>query len=76
MVGHHDNGQIGPTTYQFTRQPEGQRGHVRQSGWGGPIPRECAADSTWLWRYPAGSGKPEGTVSQTEPDWSLFPVPR
>jgi hypothetical protein len=72
MVGHREDNQIGPTTYEFTRQPAGQLGHVRPYGWAGPIPRECAADSTWIWRYPQGSGRSPGEASYTEPDWTLY----
>jgi hypothetical protein len=76
MVGHHDPQLIGPTTYEMTRQPPaGPFWNVRRSGWGGPIPRECVADSTWVWRYPASSGRSPDEASRTEPDWSVYPAP-
>lgn len=72
MVGHRDEGQLGPTTYGFTALDAGQRALVRGFGWTGPIPRECAAESATFWRYPPEARKGPSAASETEPDWASY----
>ena len=48
----------------------------RQSGWSGPIPRECPqGDQIVGWRYPASAGRDWGAYTTEEPDWKRFPGP-
>ena len=63
-------------TYQATDSRDSVYGFYRQSGWSGPIPRECPPSrDVQGWRYPASAGKDWGAYSESEPDWRRYPGP-
>lgn len=70
MVGDRDEGQIGATTYGYTRLADSTWGFYRARGWRGPIPRECPTGTDTVgWRYPSSAGKPKDAFTTTEPEW-------
>jgi hypothetical protein len=64
------DGQIGPTTYFYTRWADNTWGFYRATGWRGPIPRECPSGTDTVgWRYPPSAGKLKDAFTTTEPEW-------
>ena len=72
MVGRRSRNLIGPTTYGYTALPPGELWSARNRGWSGPIPRGCAADSTYRWRLPPGVGNHPYASTRVEPDWDSY----
>lgn len=71
-VGRRERGSFGPTTYGYTALPHGELWPAHRFGWNGPIPRGCAADSTYRWRFPPGAAKPPFAATAVEPDWDNY----
>lgn len=71
-VGHRERGTVGPATYGYSTLTPGSLWPAHAFGWNGPIPRGCAADSTYRWRFPPEAGKPPLAATAIEPDWDSY----